>query len=106
LLKDPAPRRDYVHVDDVLEMFVKLIDYESDFEVFNVGSGQSYSVREIAEMLCTLSGENVELLFNNETRPDEINETVADITNAKKLLGWTPRIELKDGLSALLRTQK
>ena len=53
---DLEPRRDYVFVDDVADAFLACADAPSDFEVYNVGSGESYSVGEVAEIVMQLVG--------------------------------------------------
>jgi nucleoside-diphosphate-sugar epimerase len=92
-------RRDFVYVDDVNDFHLQCIgDERTDGHVYNLGSGRSYSVREIYDEISALLGVSIE----PEYRPDlagEAQETLADI-DAARALGWEPRTGLRDGLRA------
>jgi nucleoside-diphosphate-sugar epimerase len=104
-LKDPTPRRDFVYVDDVAEAFLAAIRFEdSPFEIINIGSGTSFSVQEIAEEVIHQAGApDAALTFSHEQRHAEIQDCLADISKAKKMLKWHPRTDIRDGISACLR---
>ncbi len=91
-------RRDFVYVDDVNDFhMLSATDPRTDGGIFNVGSGRSYSVREIYDRVAALLGVSVE----PEHRPDlpgEAEETLAHIGKATSL-GWSPRVDLDAGLS-------
>jgi len=107
LLKDPKPKRDFIYIDDMIEAYIKCIEYnDSSFEIFNIGFGKSYSVKEIAEMIANKFGQEKDINFTSEKRKDEIINTVADITKAKHLLNWTPNISLKKGLKLCISMYK
>jgi UDP-glucose 4-epimerase len=96
-LLDSRPKRDFVHVDDVVSAYCKAINFDtSDFEIFNIGSGESYSVKEIAEILASRSGKKIRIEFSNESRNNEILDSVADINKAKKLIKWYPLKSILD----------
>ena len=102
-LRDLTPRRDLLHVDDAVEAYVKAAQYDAtDFEIFNIGYGESYSVLEIAEKLVRLSGKQMEITSLGHERQGEISETVADVSKAARLLGWEPRIGIDEGLGTTL----
>jgi len=99
LLKDPAPKRDMVFINDLVEAYIKSIKYnQTSFEIFNIGSGVSYSVKGIAEMIASNIGEKIEIEFTGEKRQNEILNTVADISKARNKLGWGPTISFTDGI--------
>ena len=93
-------RRDYVHVDDVVEALVRAGKWSlPSGTVLNIGSGIGTPVRDIAERILDLMGNPVRLLVGElPTRPDEIMEMSAEITAAQELLDWQPQISLEDGL--------
>jgi UDP-glucose 4-epimerase len=93
-LRNLKSRRDFVYVDDVVEAMLLAVD--SPGECFNVGSGESYTPKEMAELLFRISGKHPKLISLN--KPDRIPNLVADISKAKKLLGWKPRVGLEEGL--------
>lgn len=104
ILKDPLPKRDFIYIEDIINVYTKTILYnKTGFEVFNIGSGISYSVKEIAETIASNSeNTNIEIKFSGERRQNEVMNTVADISKAKKLLGWEPNINLSDGIKYII----
>lgn len=104
ILKDPTPKRDFVYISDVLEAFVKALDYPvSGYETFNIGYGRSYSVSEVVNLILKVAGIKREVMYSIEQRKNEISDIVADILKARKLLNWAPKVSLEDGLRNMLR---
>lgn len=102
-LKDPYPKRDIIYIDDVIDFLLKTMEYsQTGCEIFNVGTGVSYSVRELTEMIVHLFANNIVVEFKSQRRKNEVMETRADITKAKKLLKWTPKITVQEGLQRLV----
>jgi len=103
-LKDPEPRRDFLYIKDAVEAYVRAIEYSgSGFEIFNIGSGVSYSVNEIVTRTIALSGEKVPVRYFHQRRQNEVLNTVADITKAKEKLGWKPSVSIEEGLSNIIQ---
>lgn len=99
ILKDPRPKRDYLFINDAIEGFVKAIENDKlDFEKINLGFGLSYSISEIVKIINGLYNNSLNIEFTNEQREGEVLDTVADITKAKTLLGWQPRVDIYEGL--------
>jgi nucleoside-diphosphate-sugar epimerase len=106
VLRDPSPRRDYIHIDDVIDAYLNMCEYtQSDFEIFNIGMGESYSVEEVAGTVVELFGNNIEVEYTHERRKNEIDEIRAEITKARMLMNWKPRIDLKMGIQNVLDSQ-
>jgi UDP-glucose 4-epimerase len=102
-LMDPVPKRDYLFISDMISAYHKAIDYEgSDFELFNIGYGESYSVSEISDLVLELSGSSIPVVFSGEKRQSEISDTVADISHAKQELNWSPEVSIKEGIKATI----
>lgn len=108
VLRDPAPKRDFLYIDDVITALTaaSLSDI-SGCNVFNIGSGRSYSVKEIADRLANLyfeqTGRCVSIKYMNDKRKSEISDTIANIEKAKNILRWTPKVDIDKGLSQTLR---
>jgi UDP-glucose 4-epimerase len=103
VLGDPDSRRDFLHLEDAVEAYVRAASYAgAGFEVFNIGSGRSLSVRELAGLAVKAWGKPVEVRFGESRRRDEVSDTRADIRKAKRLLGWSPRIPVEAGLAGLV----
>jgi len=102
-LKDLAPRRDYVHVSDLVALLVTtMINPVDGFRVFNAGTGVSYSVGEIVDLVQRAAHTSLAVIDEGKQREQEIADVRADISAAKAALGWYPRISLADGLQQLL----
>ena len=98
-LDDPKPKRDFLYIKDAVEAYVNAGEYnDSNFEIFNIGSGVSYSVDEIVKKLIDISGREIIVNYRNKRRKNEIMNVIADIKKAKEKLGWNPKIGIDDGL--------
>ena len=102
-LQDLAPKRDYVYLDDVIDALVNAMQVASGYHVFNVGTGVSYSVVEIVQMIQQAAGTNLPVVSASVPRKQEIPDVRADISQAEKLLGWKPRHTFAEGMVKLLR---
>ena len=91
IVGDGEQRRDFTHVRDVVRANIAAAERASDIsgEIINVGTGTNHSVNQVANMIST----DYEFI---PPRPAEARETLADISKAKKLLGYMPSIELSD----------
>ncbi|WP_439554890.1 NAD-dependent epimerase/dehydratase family protein [Dyadobacter sp.] len=103
IFEDGRQQRDFVSVQDIaqasrLALETKAAEYES----FNVGSGNAYTVVEIAEKMARVLGkEHIEAEISGKYRVGDIRHCFADITKTKEVLGYQPRISLEEGLVEL-----
>ena len=102
-LKDPRPKRDYVFIDDVIAAYVKAIGYnQTGVSVFNIGTALSTSVEQLVKYVCEIMGNDVDVVFSNEQRKNEVLETKANITKAKNLLQWESQFSIEKGIFEIL----
>ena len=94
---DGTQTRDFTYVTDVAEAFAAAAESDIEGEVFNVGSGGTYSVTRLAELL---GGETVHL----PKRPGEPEGTFADIAKIRRALGWEPTVSFEQGVATLLES--
>jgi len=96
---DGQYKRDYIHVSDVAKACISSVESRVKSEIFNVGTGENISVNEVIDILKEFFPE---LTVENEEKPKGYaSETLADISKAKKLLGWKPQINIHDGIRGL-----
>ncbi|MBX4952466.1 NAD(P)-dependent oxidoreductase [Rhizobium binae] len=100
---DLSPRRDYVFVDDVLSAFTKAMDVPDGYHCINIGSGRSYSVQEIIDILQEAAGTALPVVSSCAVRRNEIPDVRADITRARAVLGWRPEWDLPAGIRELMK---
>lgn len=100
-LSTPKSVRDYIYIEDVLDVFLKIIkEPVSGGKTINVGSGVQYSIGEVVSMITKSIGNGLEPTWGkvNSQRP-EPDSWVADISKAKRDLKWFPSTSLEDGLN-------
>jgi dTDP-L-rhamnose 4-epimerase len=100
LFEDGHQRRDFVHVRDVATACRLALD-AGDGGVFNVGSGQALTVREIAERLARVLGREIEPQITGQYRVGDIRHCTADVGLARRVLGYRPAVQLDQGLAEL-----
>ncbi len=102
---DGLQTRDFVNVKDVAEaVFTSATGKGVEGEVFNVGTGNAVTINQLATTLLELSGSNLEIK-HEKPRSGDIKDSYADISKAKRLLGFEPKVSLKVGLQALLEEE-
>ena len=82
-------RRDFTHVDDIVDGLYRCMGKEFKAEIFELGRGENHSINEIADMF---GGEKEYI----PARKGEYDITLCDYTKAKEMLGWVPKINLPD----------
>jgi UDP-glucose 4-epimerase len=105
VIKDDRPKRDYIHVEDIIEAIISAIntqDTRNQINKYNLGTGISYSVKEIVEMVRSLFNFEIEYHCTNDFRQNDIMDTIADISKIKTELGWQPTISILDGLKKMI----
>ncbi|GAB3853076.1 GDP-L-fucose synthase [Hymenobacter terrigena] len=95
-----TPRREFLHVDDLAEACLYLMDHYNEASPVNVGTGQDLSIRELAELIAELTGFAGEIHFDF-SRPDGTMRKVLDVSRIHAL-GWRHRISLQAGLRQVL----
>ncbi len=102
-VQDFEPKRDYVYIMDLVNAIIKTIDINiKGCSIINIGSGISYSVKEVIDIIQILNGSNKPVFSKNEKRRDEIMDTIADTQKAKNVLAWEAQWSLRDGITQLL----
>ncbi len=91
-----APRREFLHVDDLASACCFLLAHYDAPEIVNVGCGVDVTIRELAETICEVVGFSGALTFDT-SKPDGTPRKLLD-TARLRALGWKPRIGLRDGI--------
>lgn len=102
-------KRDFVYIDDVVDAFVQVVHAVEDNSLqgvisYDIGSGETYTVREFVTMAHQISASKSKLNFDGMPyRTDEIMYSCANL-DAISSLGWYPKVKLRDGLEKLIST--
>lgn len=101
-VKDLEPCRDFIYIDDLVSLVIKVIYYNGRHKVFNAGSGQSHSVHAVIKLVQKLLGRHIKVVDEGIRREGEIMHTVANIDLAKNELLWQPKFTLSEGLQIMI----
>ena len=97
-----TPKRDLNYVSDTVEGFIKVAESKRSLgEVINIGSGREITIGELAGKIIDILGKDIKIVADkSRIRPkkSEVGRLLADNRKAKKLLGWTPKVSLEEGL--------
>ena len=99
---DGLQTRDFVNVSDVVEGILAAMRRGGiEGEVFNIGSGKATSLNVLAKEVLELAGVDLGIHYE-EPRAGDIKDSYADISKAKRLLGFEPKVSLREGLKAIV----
>jgi nucleoside-diphosphate-sugar epimerase len=106
-LQDSRPKRDYIYIEDLVEAIKMAISAEkTGTNVYNIGSGISYSVQEVVDILIRISKSNALVKYANVERQGEVLNTVANIKKISTELGWKVMVDLQEGLMKTYHSYK
>ena len=92
---DGFQRRDFTHIDDIVNGLILTMDSIFSPDIIELGRGNNYSINELASMFKT------EIEYIDE-RPGEARETLCDISNAHREIGYEPEVDLEDYISGVI----
>ena len=93
-----SPRREFLHVDDLADACVYLMQQYEDEDIVNVGWGRDISIAELAELIGDVVGYTGDTVYDR-SKPDGTPRKLLDTARLTKL-GWSPSVELRDGIKA------
>ena len=98
LFGDGTTRRDYTYIDDIIQGIRAAIDYtQTNHEVFNLGESQTVELKELIKLLEQNLGKKAVINYQ-PPQPGDVPQTFADITKARRLLGYNPQTKIEDGI--------
>ncbi|PNU21155.1 NAD(P)-dependent oxidoreductase [Geothermobacter hydrogeniphilus] len=101
-LRDLRPRRDFVFIDDLVDALLLTLTPQPGLTTLNIGSGTSISVAETVARVQSLLGIDKEVTTENVRRKNELDDVVADISRATRMIGWRPKTSLEQGLKSMI----
>ena len=91
-----TPRREFLHVDDLADACLFLLNNYDSPEIVNIGCGEDFTIRELVETVCETLGFDGDLIFDT-SKPDGTPRKLLNIEKIRSL-GWSPRIPLREGI--------
>ena len=98
-----SPRREFLHVDDLANAVVYALENKLDRSLYNIGSGEEVSIKELASLIKNIVGFKGEIIWDN-SKPDGTPRKLLDSTKINRL-GWNSRINLDYGVEKVYRSQ-
>jgi len=98
-----SPRREFLHVDDLANAVVYALENKLDRSLYNIGSGEEVSIKELASLIKNIVGFKGEIIWDN-SKPDGTPRKLLDSTKINRL-GWNSRINLDYGVKKVYRSQ-
>ncbi|MBI2101463.1 GDP-mannose 4,6-dehydratase [Candidatus Woesearchaeota archaeon] len=97
---DGSTRRDYTFIADVVSGIMKSMDLDAQYEIINLGCGNPVELREFIGIIEKNLGKKAKIV-KEKMQPGDVKQTYADISKAKKLLGYSPKTKVEEGLRIL-----
>lgn len=108
-LNSGKKKRDYIFIDDVIDALLLALTVKTTqkVETYNLGGGKQYSLKEMVSEILMLTKSTSQPLFDEfPDRIFEADEWLLDITKAKALLSWQPKVSLKEGLEKMINSYR
>ena len=94
------PRREFLHVDDMADACLFLMENYNDSEIVNIGTGEDITIKELAELIAKGTGYQGAIEFDG-SKPDGTPRKLLDVSKINAL-GWKARISLKEGIRSMI----
>ena len=101
---DGTQTRSFCYVDDLINGILLLMNYEYSYPI-NIGNDDEVTINEIASTLISKLNSKSKIIYNELPEDDPLKRK-PDLTLAKKILNWTPKIDKKDGFEMLIEYYK
>jgi len=95
---DGSTRRDYTHIEDILQGVLAALDRKLGYEVINLGESRTVELRELISLIEKATGKSAKL-NRQPLQPGDVPVTFADIARARRLLDYNPRVPIEDGIA-------
>mmetsp|Transcript_21247 Transcript_21247/g.26036 ORF Transcript_21247/g.26036 Transcript_21247/m.26036 type:complete len:372 (+) Transcript_21247:99-1214(+) len=95
---DGSQTRSFCFVDDLVEAMIRMMEQEEEVGPVNIGNPNEFSIKELAELILELVPETKSTIQYLPLPGDDPKQRKPDITKARRILAWEPRIQLREGL--------
>ena len=102
---DGSSRRDYTYIDDLIDGILGVIDHHKGFEIYNLGESETTSLKELIRLIEEALGKKA-AIETMELQPGDVSVTYADITKAKRMLKYHPKVKMKEGIQRFVEWYK
>jgi UDP-glucose 4-epimerase len=103
ILGDGTQTMDFVFIGDIARANVLAAQSGVSDEIINIACGVETSLNDLAKMLLKVMGSDLSIEYGPERKVNKVSRRLADVSRARELLGWTPEIDLEEGLTRLVQ---
>ena len=105
LLSEEQTKRDLLFVEDFVDLIERVLDkFPKGYNLYNVGSGESYTLRDVSSILARLLNKKITVKYDEKISPNDIKDMMADISKVSRKFNWKPSTDLENGLSKCIRS--
>ena len=94
---DGSSKRDYTYIDDLIDGMMAVLHRHKGYEIYNLGESRTTSLRELIGLIEAALGKKAKIQ-TLEPQPGDVSVTYADISKAKRLLNYRPRVSIEEGI--------
>lgn len=102
---DGTTKRDYTYIDDIIQGIKQAIENLNGFEVFNLGESRTIMLKELIALIEKEIGKKASI-EKLPLQPGDVEQTYADITKAKEMLGYNPQYQIEEGIKNFIEWLK
>merc|ERR1711998_361921 len=97
---DGSSSRDYTYIDDIVDGIVRSLDKPQGYQIYNLGNGNPVGLKDFISIVEEATGKTAQIKVLPD-QPGDVPRTAADISKARELLGYEPKVAFRDGIHRL-----
>lgn len=101
---DGEQTRDFTYVNDIIQAITLFTNSEFKYDIYNVGTGVSYSFNQIIDILNDLMNKNIKPVYVKNPIKNYVKDTLADISKIQKV-GYDPQYSIEEGITKLIQSE-
>ncbi len=94
---DGSSKRDYTYIDDLIDGMIAVLHRHKGYEIYNLGESRTTSLKELIQLIELALGKKAKIK-RLEPQPGDVSITYADITKARRMLGYQPKMDMERGI--------
>jgi len=102
---DGSSKRDYTYIDDLIDGMMAVLERHKGYEIYNLGESRTTSLKELIQMIEECLGKKAKIL-TMESQPGDVSITYADISKARRLLNYQPKVKMEEGIKRIVEWYK
>lgn len=101
LFGDGSATRDFTYIDDIVDGVIKALDYQTHYEIFNLGRGKPITIKKFITIIENILHKKA-IIHQEAKQQGDVSRTFADITKAKEILQYQPQISTEKGMEIFI----